>query len=209
VPDFANDVVDASATDNQPGDTGICDVALINTNNLQITSLSFTPGDPAVNFAIELVDGSTNGSALVVVTDCAGNTAIEAVSIDVGAPDCAGFNFANRSAMYMGPPLHIADDNDPDGDTNAFIEIADAGLITDVNVTVTIDSLDTGDIDLFLVSPSGTEVELVTDRMSSFGFRHEGHHLRRRCRFDSCRSPVPRRRTPVRGCRKTLPVSPS
>jgi subtilisin-like proprotein convertase family protein len=170
VPDFANDVVDASATDNQPGDTGICDVALINTNNLQITGLSFTPGDPAVNFAIELVDGSTNGSALVVVTDCAGNTAIEAVSIDVGAPDCAGFNFANRSAMYMGPPLHIADDNDPDGDTNAFIEIADAGLITDVNVTVTIDSLDTGDIDLFLVSPSGTEVELVTDRMSSFGF---------------------------------------
>lgn len=169
VPDFANDIVAGTAIDDLPGDTGVCSVELLNTNNVQLANLSFTPGDPEVEFTVELIDGSTNGSALVLVTDCAGNTAIAPMAIDVGDPVCGGASFAKRTPMYMGPPVHV-DDNDANGNTNAFIEVVDPGLILDVNVTVTIESLDTGDIDLYLISPSGTVVELVTDRMSSSGY---------------------------------------
>ncbi|HRX84888.1 MAG TPA: proprotein convertase P-domain-containing protein, partial [Phycisphaerae bacterium] len=168
-PDYPNDVIDVTATDNQPGDTGICSVELINTNNLMITGLSFSSGDPSVSFAIELEDGSTNGSAVLVVTDCAGNTALEPVAIDVSDPLCDGLNFSTRAPMYMGDPIHVPNNN-PDGATNAFIEVPESGLITDVNVTVNIDSIDLGDVDLYLISPSGTSVELVTDRMSSLAY---------------------------------------
>lgn len=168
--DYVNDVINGTATDDQPNDTGICDVTLNAVNNLQLANLSFTDGDPEVTFTIELIDGSTNGSAVVFITDCAGNTAAQGVAIDVGAPDCDGFNFSTRSRSYMGDPIHVPD-NAPDGATNAFIEVEASGAILDVNVTVSIDSIDLGDVDLYLISPAGTTVELVTDRMSSLAYQ--------------------------------------
>ncbi len=167
-PDFFNDDIDLVATDMAGGDTGVCSVSLINNTNLMVSG-SFTPGDPSVNLTIELVDTGTNGFAKLLVQDCAGNTSCAIVSIDIDGPDCMGANFSNRSPMSMHPRLHIPDNSNPDGTTNGIIEIADSGLITDVNVTVNIETLDTGDIDLFLISPSGTSVELVTDRASSSG----------------------------------------
>jgi len=168
-PDFANDIIHGTATDDQPGDTGICDVTLVSNNNLVLTNLSFTPGDPEVTFDIELVDGSTNGSALLVVTDCAGNTNVNPVAIDVSLPICDGFEFSKRTRAYMGKHVHVPNNN-VNGTTNSFIEIPDAGTIIDVNVTVSMDSIDLGDVHLFLISPSGTSVELVTNRMSSLAF---------------------------------------
>ncbi len=167
-PDFFNDDIDLVATDMAGGDSGVCDVTLLNNNNLTLSG-SFTPGDPSVNLTIELVDMGTNGSAKLLVEDCAGNTACAVVAIDIDGPDCMGDNFSNRSPVSMHPRIHIPNNSAPDGTTNGIIEITDSGIITDVNVTVNIETLDTGDIDLFLISPSGTSVELVTDRASSSG----------------------------------------
>jgi subtilisin-like proprotein convertase family protein len=167
-PDFINDDIDLVATDMAGGDSGVCAVSLFDNTNLMVTG-SFTPGDPSVNLTIELVDIGTNGSAKLLVEDCAGNTSCAVIAIDIDGPDCMGFNFANRSPVSMHPRLHIPDNSSPDGTTNGIIEIADSGIITDVNVTVNIETLDTADIDLFLISPSGTSVELVTDRGSGSG----------------------------------------
>ncbi|HNO76994.1 MAG TPA: proprotein convertase P-domain-containing protein [Phycisphaerae bacterium] len=164
-PDFVNDDIDIVATDMAVGDSGVCNVTLYDNTNLTLTG-SFTPGDPSANLTIELVDMGTNGSAKLVVEDCAGNTACAVVAIDINGPNCMGMNVSNRSPVSMHPRLHIPDNSSPDGTTNGMIEIADSGIITDVNVTVNIETLDTGDIDLFLISPSGTSVELVTDRGS-------------------------------------------
>lgn len=167
--DFANEIVNGTATDNEPGDTGICSVELINTNNVMLTNLSFTPGDPEVTFTVELEDGSTNGSGTILVTDCAGNTTLTPVAIDVSAPLCTGFNFSKRAPDYLGDPIHVPN-NDVNGTTNAMIEIPDAGTIIDVNVTVSMDSIDLFDVELNLISPAGTNVELVSNRMSSLAF---------------------------------------
>lgn len=167
-PDFPNDEIDLDITDNAVGDSGICAVTLADNTNLQVTG-AFTPGDPSTSLTIELVNINTSGSAKLFVDDCAGNTACAVVAIDIDGPDCMGFNFASRNPQSMHEPIHVPDNSSPDGTTNGTIEIADAGLLTDVNVTVSINALDTGDIDLFLISPSGTSVELVTDRGSSLG----------------------------------------
>ncbi|MBN1510759.1 MAG: proprotein convertase P-domain-containing protein [Phycisphaerae bacterium] len=166
-PDYLNDVIAVTATDNQAGDSGICAASLFNDTNLQITNLSFAPGDPTVTFDIETVNPAINGEGKLLITDCQGNTFCQFVKIDVSAPVCDGFNFSNRSPYSLHDPIHVTD-NDLVG-INGTIDIADAGLITDVNVTMTIDALDTGDLDIYLVSPTGTVVELVTDRMSSSG----------------------------------------
>lgn len=164
-PDFANNTIGGSVTDNAVGDTGICSVTLIDNDNLQINNLSALPAATAT-FDIDLVNTLLSGTAKLLVTDCAGNTVCNIVSIDIDAPICDGFNFSNRSPMSMHDPLHVPN-NDLTG-INGTIEIADAGLITNVRVTVNVlDAIDTGDLDIFLISPSNTSVELVTDRMSS------------------------------------------
>ncbi|HUU82528.1 MAG TPA: proprotein convertase P-domain-containing protein [Phycisphaerae bacterium] len=165
-PDFANDVINALATDNAAGDIGICGVALYADTNLQITSLSALPA-PTATFVIELVNPAESGSGKLLVTDCAGNTFCKVVSIDIDAPVCDGVNFSNRALNSLHDPIHVPN-NDLTG-IDGEIEVAEAGLVTDVSVTVTIDALDTGDLDIYLVSPSNTVVELVTDRMSSLG----------------------------------------
>ncbi len=166
-PDYANDIINVDAADNQAGDSGICNVQLFNNDNLQLANLSYTSGDGLVSFDIELVDTNSNGTAKLLVTDCAGNTACEIVTIDVSAPVCDGLNVSSRNLDSLHDPIHVPD-NTLAG-TNGIIEVADAGLVTNVTVTVTVNTLDPGDIDMYLVSPSGTPVELVTDRMSSLG----------------------------------------
>ncbi|NJN05179.1 MAG: hypothetical protein HC814_00515, partial [Rhodobacteraceae bacterium] len=63
VSDFANDEVDATATDNAGGDSGICAVDLLDNTNLQLSGLSFTPGDGSVSFSVTLVNPLANGTA--------------------------------------------------------------------------------------------------------------------------------------------------
>jgi len=166
-PDYANDVIHVTATDAEVGDSGVCSVELLNSTNMQIVNVVGMPG-PVVTFDIVLVNPAESGSGALVVTDCIGNTAITLVTIDVYAPVCDGVNLSNRSPKSLQDPIHVPD-NDPLG-ANGEIEIAESGLIADVNVTMTIDALDTGDLDIYLVSPTGTIVELVTDRMSSSGY---------------------------------------
>ncbi len=164
-PDFANNTIAVEAVDNLVDDTGICDVELFDNNNLVLNNLSFTPGDGVVTFDIDLVNPAESGAAKMLVTDCQGNTACMIVSIDIDAPTCEGVAFSNRTPTALHDPIHVTD-NDLTG-INGTIEIGEPGLVTDVSVTMTIDTLDPGDLDIYLVSPTGTEVELVTDRMSS------------------------------------------
>lgn len=167
-PDHANDRIDVTATDDGPTDTGICAVNLADATNVQLLNLSFTPGDPVVTFQIGLIDPNASGYAKLRVFDCAGNAACAIARIDVFAPDCTGFNFAKRTPFSLHGPIHVPDNNQ-DG-INGEITIPDAGIITDVNVTITIETIAPPDMDVYLESPSGTRVELVTDRGSSLAF---------------------------------------
>ena len=164
--DFENNIIHGTAIDEAEGDTGICDVMLSAVTNLQITNLSTIPAG-TVTFDIELIDPGQSGQGKLFVSDCAGNTFCEIVRIDVAAPLCEGAPVSGRALNSLHDPIHVTD-YDLTG-IFAEIEVGEPGPVADVSVTVTIDTLDTGDIDLYLVSPAGTSVELVTDRMSSSG----------------------------------------
>ena len=168
-PDYLNDVINGSATDNAPGDTGICDVALYANTNLQITNLSSLPAG-TVTFDIELIDPLESGLAKLLVMDCAGNTACEVVRIDVDPPLCEGFNFSGRNPRSLYGPMFIPDNESSGPGIDAPLEITESGTVTDVNVTVTFETTSCSDLDMFLVAPDGTTVELQTDRGSSLAF---------------------------------------
>lgn len=51
--------------------------------------------------------------------------------------------------------------------TLSSIVVASAGLVSDVNVTINITHTFDGDLDIFLIGPNGTRVELTTDNGSS------------------------------------------
>lgn len=165
-PDFMADTIDLVATDNQPGDTGICDISLFANDNLQIVG-GFSPGDPVVNVSIELVDITTNGSAKLSVTDCAGNSACSFVFIDVFDPICDGQILAKRTISSIHDPLFVPDNQPAGPGILSTIEILDAGIVTDVNVTITAETTAVGDLDIFLISPLATNVDVVSDRGSS------------------------------------------
>ncbi len=165
-PDYPNNTIAVTASDEQAGDTGVCAVELYGDTNLQVTNVSTIPS-AVVTFDIELIDPGASGTGKLLVTDCAGNTACTIVLIDVDVPTCEGLNFSGRSPYSLHDPLHVPD-NTPGG-ADGVINISEPGLVTGVTVTMTIDALDTGDLDIFLLSPDGTSVELVTDRMSSSG----------------------------------------
>jgi subtilisin-like proprotein convertase family protein len=66
---------------------------------------------------------------------------------------------------YAGAPVDI-----PDNNSNGVlvpINISDSGTITDVNVTININHTWDADLDIYLVHPDGTTVELSTDNGSS------------------------------------------
>ncbi len=164
-PDYPNDLIDVEATD---ADSGICSAQLFDDTNVQLAGLGFAPGDPVASFTVELIDPGQSGRGKLVVTDCAGNTFCAVAKIDVDAPDCTGTNFSARTLSSTHGPLFVPD-NDSTG-IDSVITLDEAGLISDVSVTVTIETIRCPDIDLFLRSPAGTLVELMTDRGSSLEF---------------------------------------
>ncbi|GAB4159382.1 MAG: zinc-dependent metalloprotease family protein [Winogradskyella sp.] len=64
-------------------------------------------------------------------------------------------------------PIDILETNNATDNYTSVINIADDEVITDVNVTITISHDWNNDLDIFLVSPSGTIVELSTDNGNS------------------------------------------
>lgn len=172
VPNFMTDTIDITASDDEAGDSGICGVDLApGSTNLQITNLSFAPGDPTVSFSLALINPVDSGEGKIIVTDCAGNTACSFVEIDAGAPICSGMvtTPGNRFFEYTGPPIHVPD-NQPSGPGIESAISVPAGIVNDVNVTVTIEGTRVPDIDIFLRSPSGTLVDVVSDRGSVIAY---------------------------------------
>ncbi|MHC5110943.1 MAG: proprotein convertase P-domain-containing protein, partial [Planctomycetota bacterium] len=169
-PDFLANLIDVTATDDNPGDSGICDVTLVDATNIELTGLAFSPGDATVNFSVTLINDSQSGFGKLRVADCEGNTACTIAKIDVNAPICQGFNFSERLRTAPPIPIHVPD-NQPGGPgILSTINIDSPGPVTDVNVTVTIETIRPPDIDCFLISPQGTSVELFTDRGTSLEF---------------------------------------
>ena len=64
-------------------------------------------------------------------------------------------------------PIDILETDNATDNYTSIINIADDEVITDVNVTITISHDWNNDLDIFLVSPSGTIVELSTDNGNS------------------------------------------
>lgn len=165
-PDYVNDKYAGSAADSG---SGLCAVELVAATNLQITNLTTLPNASAT-FDVLLINPAVSGFGKLVVTDCQGNTACETVRIDVIPPVCGGFNFARRTVTYFDGPAFIPD-NEPAGPgIDATVEVLDPGLITDINVTGTFETTSASDLDIFLIGPDNTTVEIQTDRGSSFAF---------------------------------------
>ncbi len=169
-PDFAGNTIAVEAIDKNAGASGICGAELVDSTNLQLTNVNFTPGDPVANFTVALIDGNDSGFAKLRVSDCAGNTTCNVAKIDVHPPICTGFNFSNRSPQSLHAPIHVPDNQPAGPGIDGEIEIAESGPVTDVNVTITIETIRPPDMDVFLESPLGTRVELITDRGTSLEF---------------------------------------
>lgn len=167
-PNTMTDTVAVLAEDTHMSASGICNVELVGATNLQITGLSFMAGDAMVTCTVGLVNSAINGFGKLLITDCEGNTDCGIVRIDVVAPVCTGSLASSRTVAGMSGVIW-APDNNTNG-TFDIITIADAGTISDVNVTLTTEGASAGDIDAFLVSPNATQVELFTDRASSSAF---------------------------------------
>jgi subtilisin-like proprotein convertase family protein len=172
-PDFQTDTVAVEASDDEPGDSGVCAVSLADASyNLTLLNLTFTPGDPTVSFDVGLVNANTSGIGKVIVTDCDGNTACAAITIDADAPSCGGSAVVSTRRVFHSRhgPIHVPN-NEPAGPgIEGEIEVTENGTITDVNVTITVETIRPPDIDVYLESPIGTIVEIVTDRGSSLAF---------------------------------------
>ncbi len=163
-PNFQTDSVLVEASDDAPGDSGLCAAMLApGSVNLAITDLLLDPGDPTTAFHVGLVNPAASGSGKLIITDCAGNTVCAAVQIDASAPICSGnaVTPGGRSFHYEGDPIHVPD-NQPGGPgIHGDIPVALAGTVQDVNVTLTIESSRVPDIAAYLLSPAGTTVELI------------------------------------------------
>ncbi|MBN2445204.1 MAG: proprotein convertase P-domain-containing protein, partial [Phycisphaerae bacterium] len=172
-PDYLTDTVAVVASDDAGGDSGICDAQLApGSVNLELQNVAFTPGDPTVAFDVGLINPGESGSGKLVLFDCAGNTACAAIDIDAGAPSCSGSIVVPGTRVFHSThePIH-APDNQPSGPgINGEIYVAETGTISDVNVTVTLESSRVPDMDVYLESPTGTRVELITDIGSSSAF---------------------------------------
>lgn len=165
-PNFGNDTLAIVASDDSPGDSGICNLSLsADSTNLSINA-TFSNGDPDVSFTIELINPVLSGSGKIIVTDCAGNTACAFVQIDASSPVCSGTVAVNprRTFRSTHAPIHVPD-NQPSGPgIDGVINVPDSVTIADLNVTVSIETIYPLDIDIFLRSPQGTIFEVVTDR---------------------------------------------
>jgi len=78
-------------------DTGIFLVELISGTNVTLTVDSFVPGEPLVNYTVELMDPNQEGTATVRATDGAGNECEVDIVLGGGAPPviCGDFDHDN------------------------------------------------------------------------------------------------------------------
>lgn len=165
-PDFGSDTLAVQASDDALGDTGICNLSLsADSDNLQIIA-AFTSGDPTVSFTVGVINPGQSGFGKLIVTDCAGNTACEYIQIDATDPICSAMVEVTPRRLFKSThgPIHVPD-NQPSGPgIHGTIDIPVSATISDIDVTVAVETIYPLDIDIFLESPQGTIFEVVTDR---------------------------------------------
>ncbi len=116
-------------------------------------------GAPFVVRVGDAVPCGTVVSFQVAITSNEGSWT-DAFSVRVGQPVFIPSNYASTDT-----PKPIADVRTPP--TTSTIVVADPGIVGDVNVTIDLTHTWDSDLDLFLIGPNGTRVELSTDNGSS------------------------------------------
>ncbi|MCA9057011.1 MAG: M36 family metallopeptidase, partial [Planctomycetaceae bacterium] len=129
-----------------------------------VTLTATSPGYASGSDTIDVLDYETVILDVIAaqVPESAGNgaTQVQLTRSDVDGP----FNHIERQALTDSVAKTILD-NDV---TFGFLTIPDQySFVTDVNLTITLAHSWIADLDIYLVSPSGTRVELVTDLISN------------------------------------------
>ncbi|WP_299333476.1 reprolysin-like metallopeptidase [uncultured Psychroserpens sp.] len=123
------------------------------------------------NFA-SIFDSATVQSTSYAVSGLSANTQyfwrVTASNLCGNASPSTVFNFTTANIICLTPsatdtPIAILETGNATDNYTSVITITDNEPVTDVNVTINIEHTWNNDLDIFLISPSGTVVELSTD----------------------------------------------
>ena len=170
-----------------PGETLTIPLQLINTGTAPATGVTATLSSPDPNvtfthatsnygnlaigqsafgdqpFLAEVAGGAACGALIpinVSIVATEGTWADSLSSLRVGAPV-----FSQSTTNSTDTPKAIPDVRTPP--TTSTIAIASSGVVGDVNVVINLTHTWDADLDIFLIGPNGTRVELSTDNGSS------------------------------------------
>ncbi len=133
---------------------------------------SLVPPRPLLNF-VQLEDRSVPATISGVAfndidgstTQNGGEPGLAGVTVFLDANNNGILDTGTATGNSADTPIPIPDS--PGGPITSTIAIAGAGTVTDVNVTINITHTYNGDLQIFLISPIGTRVELSTSNGGS------------------------------------------
>lgn len=121
---------------------------------------ALSPGSPPVSRPFSFTVGAACGGAVTAtlqLQDGALNLGTVTYTFQIGVPSTTGPP-TTKTYSYTGPAINI-----PDGSTvEVPINVTDSGAVSDVNVRVRLNHSFDEDLDIYLVGPDGTTVELST-----------------------------------------------
>jgi subtilisin-like proprotein convertase family protein len=129
-----------------PGDTA-SSATLVSSHLLRLTGLM-----PCRTYIFE-----------VQSTDSAGNTAVD----NNGGAYYTFTTGANTNPTYPGTGLPVAIPDNTAAGVSSSVVVSDINTVTDVNVRIDITHTFDGDLDIYLIGPNGTQIELSTDNGGS------------------------------------------
>lgn len=121
------------------------------------------PGQSAAGatpFVLRVAPGFSCGSPIVLDLEATANEGswTDSFALGTGAPTAATDTYPSADTPKPIPDVQV---------TTSSIVLSDTGAVTDVDVTLNLTHTFDGDLDIFLVGPDGTRVELSTDNGSS------------------------------------------
>jgi hypothetical protein len=129
--------VNGLAQDNRVDDTGIFFIELSpDSVNLEVIA-SFIPADPEVNFIVQLIDPTVDGTGTVIVTDGAGNVSNQLVLITVTTCTAPPILTSLTMECYKELDLELSFVPSPDGPATTIMSVTVTGLPPGVTQTTT------------------------------------------------------------------------
>ena len=131
----------------------------------QVTITATAPGYSAVARKNLIVNDAEFVGVAIVANSISEAAGVGATTARVYRTDIDGpFSFVSSQSFSHNTPKTILD---ADKTTSTISVPKQTSQLTDVNVTLSLTHGFLGDLDIFLVSPSGTRIELVTDIVSN------------------------------------------